>query len=167
MYELIGGKVYDLYKSNPLSYQNACALRLSRALNYSGFPISSGNGYYMAKGEDKLNYLFRVREMIKYINNKFSSPDVTINIQNGKIIRKDKGASKRVTHLTMDEAVKGLKGIIVFHVIGWGDATGHITLFSYQKAIGDLKSKCEDDSCYFEHDRANINTYKIKLWSLS
>lgn len=132
VYELIGGNVYELYKSNPSSYQNACALRMSRALNYSGFPISTGNGYYMAKGEDGLNYLFRVREMIKYINNKFSLPDVTINNQNNKITRTDKGSLKSVAYSTMDEAVKELKGIIVFHVKGWSDATGthYIVLLS-------------------------------------
>src|SRR5690606_28128260 len=41
VYKLVGGNAYALYKENPADYANACALRLSRALNYGGLTITS------------------------------------------------------------------------------------------------------------------------------
>jgi hypothetical protein len=36
VYTLIGGKVYQNYVSDPVKYENSCALRLSYALNKAG-----------------------------------------------------------------------------------------------------------------------------------
>ena len=40
-YKMVGGQAYALHKENPASYTNACALRLSRSLNYSGYIVTA------------------------------------------------------------------------------------------------------------------------------
>lgn len=52
---------------------------------------------------------------------------------------------------------KGLKGILVFSVTGWGDATGHVTLWN--------GSDC-GDHCYFVHDQPSVSTTLVQFWEL-
>ena len=48
-------------------------------------------------------------------------------------------------------------GIIVFKVSGWGDASGHVTLWN--------GNDC-GDSCYFIHSTPNVRTTDILFWNL-
>lgn len=106
--DLIGGYV----KLN--NFENACALRLSRALNYSGAPIPFiqpriVNGikrHETVSGADKKWYIFRVETMKSHLG----AADLTI---------KPREKSK----------ICGKKGIIIFDVSGWSDATGHADLW--------------------------------------
>ncbi|GAB3023222.1 hypothetical protein GCM10027051_29890 [Niabella terrae] len=166
VYKLIGGTVYKLYQENPVAYANACALRLSRAFNYGGVPIVASSGYYMQRGADKKPYIFRVREIIQFINEHFSKPDYTFSkTNNGSIQRRRKNHAAVEVFTDYLAAMNGLKGIIVFRVSGWGDASGHCTLFSATNS-GNLQNKCEDNHCYFEHEQPGVRTDKIELWSL-
>ncbi|WP_288384156.1 T6SS effector amidase Tae4 family protein [uncultured Acinetobacter sp.] len=49
------------------------------------------------------------------------------------------------------------KGIIIFKVSGWGDASGHVTLWN--------GNDC-GDSCYFTHNQPNVITTEILFWNL-
>lgn len=141
VYKLIGGDVLRNFKSDPDSYANACACRLSRALNYAGQKInpsdSSPGGY--AKGGDSLNYLYRVKDMIEAVSKRFGSPDFVL---------KPRGAD-------VSSSFKGKKGIIIFKVKGWNNATGHVTLWN--------KTEC-GDHCFFTHDNENVQTTEILFW---
>lgn len=57
VYSLVGGNVYSLYLSNPAKYNNACALRVSRALLYSGVTIPNKPGYTFKGGDNKYYFL--------------------------------------------------------------------------------------------------------------
>ena len=61
---VIGGKVEANIKAN--IFQNACAIRLSYAFNYSGLPISQYDGK-VSSGRDKKWYLYRVEDMKNFI----------------------------------------------------------------------------------------------------
>ena len=132
--KFIGGKVnynVNLIADDDLKWKNLCAVRLSYVLNKTGFKIprlgaktvSGGNGNW---------YLYRVKDMIKYLTSTFGEPDVSYIAPT---------AGKLSTQ----------KGIILFEVDGWQDATGHATIWD---GIG-----CSD-SCYFD------NAKKAHLWIL-
>ena len=143
-YKLVGGQAYMLHKENPDSYTNACALRLSRSLNYSGYKIKKReSGFYTVKGDDKLSYLLRVKEMIKLIKSKFGTPTSTFN-------------SSSTSMASVSNKLAGKTGIIVFDVSGWSDATGHVTLWN--------GNTC-GDSCYFT-PHAPAKTEQILFWEI-
>lgn len=142
VYQKVGGKAYELYLSNPEAYANACALRLSRSLNYGGMPIPAKTKGYLVTGSDGKRYFLRVKDVIAFLKKNLGSPDIEMDI-------KDSG---NVSH-----KFKHNKGIIVFIVSGWGDATGHVTLWE-----GALCG----DSCYFTHNSPSIKTTKILFWNL-
>jgi len=117
----IGGHV------NHPAFENTCAIRLSRSLNYA----SSNNriGYTSnatVSGEDNYWYFYRVNDIVPYLNRHFGVPNITAlgNIDQSKFI--------------------GKKGIIHFVVTGWRDATGHVDLWDGENCASE---------CYF--DRAS------------
>ncbi|HEY3354490.1 MAG TPA: type VI secretion system amidase effector protein Tae4 [Polyangia bacterium] len=107
--KLIGGNV------NADWIVNTCAIRLSRALNYSGFAIP-GNvpGLNTVKGGDGKRYAYRVAELNRYLRKVISTPDIVS---------------------TDEAAFAGQAGIIMFEV-NWSDATGHLDLWNGTEAIG-------------------------------
>ena len=121
--ETIGGKVGENialgFKDPKLGFTNACAIRLSYSLNYSGHPILRGPWNTVSGGDKKL-YLYRVKDLLTYLNSKFGPPDKT-------------------TKSPKPSDYYGLKGILVFDV-SWNDASGHATLWD--------GSSCSDH-CYF------------------
>jgi hypothetical protein len=107
IYRLIGGKVYLNYLSDPQKYANSCALRISYALNKSGYKIPFMKGK-VGSGSDGNWYIYRVSDLAEYMTNTYGAPDV-----NG----------------TIKSSFKDLQGIIQFEVNGWNDATGHFTIW--------------------------------------
>lgn len=83
---------------------------MSYVLNHTGFPIRKSSRYAMVSGADGLQYLFRVNDMMRYLEETFGKAD--------KIVRSPK---------TADFA--GLKGILVIKGKGWSNALGHVTLW--------------------------------------
>ncbi|MGH8083938.1 MAG: type VI secretion system amidase effector protein Tae4 [Lysobacter sp.] len=141
VYALAGGNAYELYKENPTGYANACALRLSRAFNYGGLTITASATGYKVKGGDGKNYLLRVTDMIAFVKANFGAPDTSVE-PNGRDV------STRFS---------GKTGILIFDVSGWGNATGHVTLWN--------GADC-GDHCYFIHDQPSVETTKILFWEL-
>lgn len=98
---------------------NACTLRVSRALNYSDAKvpfIKDAEGKQQTlKGADGLWYIFRVRILRKYLTDTY-------------------GAANIVAAGTTEAGVKTdpflhARGIIGMKVSGWTNATGHFTLW--------------------------------------
>ncbi|EMQ4855113.1 type VI secretion system amidase effector protein Tae4 [Morganella morganii] len=116
----IGGKVqYNIDKG---IFENACAIRMSYALNYSGTNVNRSSRWATSSGNDKKWYIYKVVDLISFLEHTFGKPDITIK-----------------SGVNMN-AFKNKKGIIVFNV-GWRDATGHATLWN--------GTDCSD-SCYFQ-----------------
>jgi hypothetical protein len=135
---LIGGKV------NAPWITNACAIRLSRALNYAGqqHRIPKPNnpfGLNVISGSDRLWYAFRYLELVRYTQVFYGKPSTVLT-------GKDAANPAKLT---------GLTGIIAFDVGGWGDATGHIDLWN-----GGTCSK----ECYFLPG-PGAKTHKLALWT--
>lgn len=104
------------------AYQNTCAMRLSKALNgCPGHEIPKRVGLETVRGVNGKRYAIRVREMKTYLKLRYLTPDQTINATTKGVID--------------NSAIKGLQGVIAFDVSGWGDASGHFTLWDGQKLL--------------------------------
>lgn len=110
--QAVGAKIGGKVKANIDSgiFQNACPIRISYALNRSGFKIKPKEKYAVVSGSDGNWYLFRVVDAINFLSDKFGTPDVV---------------SKPPTMMEFS----GKRGIMVTKGHGWSNATGHVTLW--------------------------------------
>ncbi len=130
----IGGKVDFNINEVPVGkgrFENACAIRLSYVLNRNGVKIPYINAQTVS-GKDGSWYIYKVYTLIKFLRMKFGDPDVTF---------------KKPTEISFSKH----KGILVFEVDAWRDATGHATIWD--------GSHCSD-KCYFPLSQ------KAYLWKL-
>jgi len=127
VFNLIGGKV----QAN--NFANSCTIRVSRSLNYSGDPVDFIPPNLTVSGKDRKWYIYRVTELIKYLTKKYGKPDLVVE-----------GAP-------YESKFSGKKGIIVFDVDAWDDASGHATLWNGVSC---------SDKCYFPLSK------KMMLWLL-
>lgn len=141
VYQLVGGNAYELYQENPTAYANACALRLSRAFSYGGLEITSTARGYKVQGGDGKRYLLRVVDIIALVKANFGAPDMEVTPQGSDV----------------SDQFRGKTGVLIFEVSGWGNATGHVTLWN--------GSDC-GDSCYFVHGQPGATTTKVLFWEL-
>src|ERR1700743_2456319 len=139
VYNNVGGDVAKRYNDNESQgdqspYANTCALRMSVALNKSGNDIdtdvknSKGQAMYTEKGGDDKDYALRKSDVKDYMKAEYGKADITTKST-------DKDFAAKITE------IQGQKGVIVFDVTGWSDATGHVTIY-------DGKGNCGHD-CYF------------------
>ena len=120
----IGGKVGHNISAG--IFQNACPIRMSYVLNYTGIPVPSA-GYHVVSGADKRWYMYRVPEMMAFLQQSFGTPD----------------------HSAANPKPKdfaGHKGVIVVKGRGWSNAVGHVTLWD--------GTTCSD-SCHLTSDPDN------------
>ena len=132
--KLIGGKVdYNINNLTPAQgqFQNACAIRMSYVLNKTGIKIPHKPGKTVSGGKGHW-YLYKVKDLITYLKEIFGDPD-------------------QVIHMPTLSKVAAYKGIMVFEVDGWDDATGHATIWD---GVG-----CSD-KCYFTQSK------KAYIWTL-
>ena len=77
VYQLLGGSILNSHITNPDNYGNACALRVSRALNYSGNPIpvfyNKSGQQRTEKGADNKNYILDAASLLAYMKKTFPS----------------------------------------------------------------------------------------------
>jgi Type VI secretion system (T6SS), amidase effector protein 4 len=107
---IIGGNVNQPWLTN------SCVVRISRSLNYAGYPIPSGfTGLSTVSGADGMRYAYRVEELRKYLVFAYGPP-----------VASEERAPPRPG---VPASFAGKTGIILFRVDGWVDATGHIDLW--------------------------------------
>ena len=121
----IGGKVKLNYDIGVFS--NACATRISRALNLSGiehripfYKTKDSNGndvIQVSSGGQKFWYIYRVKIITQYLQETYGQP---------RAIEPD----------SYKRDLTGKKGIIVFVVSGRSDATGHADLWDGSACVG-------------------------------
>ncbi|ADW68336.1 hypothetical protein AciX9_1274 [Granulicella tundricola MP5ACTX9] len=127
---LIGGDV------NAAWITDTCAIRMSRALNYSGFPIpAQGHSkMYVVKGGDGMWYAIRVAELKAWLQAKLGPPSV---------------APVRGQKISMD-AYKGRKGILalkIHYAPRPGEntaAAGHIDLWDGTQFAGEYSQQGQE-----------------------
>jgi hypothetical protein len=176
LYTDIGNGLLKMYQNNSNAWENTCAFRMSKGLNYSGFKLPYDNSKYRTKGssggvhkgDDKLNYWYRVKELGKYLEEHLGSPEFDETLKKVGLGEKKVGLSKE----NWDRLNK-MKGIIMFKVSGWGNASGHFTLWDGSHLIypGDPLHDNPNSQYYYFHMKYEqnskvIQTDEIKLWEL-
>nr|WP_298659750.1 type VI secretion system amidase effector protein Tae4 [uncultured Flavobacterium sp.] len=73
VYQLVGGQLYNSHLNNPNAYSNACAIRVSRALNYSGVTIPFISGQ-TETGADNKNYFLNAKNLNAWMRKTFGVP---------------------------------------------------------------------------------------------
>lgn len=152
LYAAIGGDVGTIYSNHPITNQNTCAARLSRALNYSGISIphifNAGKEITM-KGADNKYYFMGAANMIAWMKKTFGTPTGGNHINS---------TTAGKWGQSVGFLVVGKKGIYSMLpndtsiTTGFG-ATGHIDL---------LDGTC-DGSCYYN---AQGGIKDIFIWEL-
>lgn len=139
----VGGGV-----DNP-AFINLCVIRLTYAMNRAGLKIPQitplkwygGKAYKVAKGGDGYWYGLGVTETLHFLQEKYGKADL-------ELAGPFDGPSGSTV---VPPDLKGKRGILIFLVSGWSDASGHATLWN--------GSLCSDND-YFE--TAN----KIHFWEI-
>jgi hypothetical protein len=108
--------------------------------NKSGMKIP-GTENKTVSGKNGDWYFYRVKDLIDFLAVQWGSPDK-------KIINPQVG----------DPLIQNNKGIILFEIDGWADATGHATLW-------DGTGICYDH-CYFNYPLTIHNTKALHFWEL-
>jgi hypothetical protein len=104
----LGGHVWANIESGV--FRNACPIRMSYVLNSTGVAVPHG-GYAVVTDANRRRYLYRVRDLIRYLEKTFGRPEKTARSPN-------------------PAAFNAMKGILVIKGHGWNDAAGHATLWN-------------------------------------
>lgn len=123
----IGGNVQKNIDLPAGGFQNACPIRMSYVLNATGFPIRKSSAYASVSGADQHQYIYRIGDMMTYLESAFGKPDKTVR-------------SPKLSDFA------GMHGIIVVKGHGWANAKGHITLWD--------GAQCSD-TCHLMYDPEN------------
>ncbi|MBV4356354.1 type VI secretion system amidase effector protein Tae4 [Pinibacter aurantiacus] len=144
VYGVVGGTVLNLYNSNPKKFANACALRVSMALNYSGVNIPNIPDHTF-KGADNKYYFLSAAKLYNWMIKTFGTSNAIITT------RSLRGTTDFKT------PILGKKGIYIMQAnsIPLFGATGHASLWN--------GSTCVSDHCYFD---ASGGIAKLGFWEL-
>lgn len=123
----IGGYVQKNTEMFKGGFENACPIRMSYVFNKTGFPIPKSFRYMMVSGADHMQYIYRVNDMLRYLEDTLGKPD--------KIVKSPKPSD-----------FSGLQGILLVKGNGWGNAHGHVTLWD--------GTRCSD-ACHLMNDPLN------------
>lgn len=128
VYEMVGGSLYSNHLTGNPNYQNACALRGSRGLLYSGISIPVlryNGGQRTEKGSDNKNYILDAVTFNKFMIDKF-----------GETSYKLTGADLNSQNIA--ELLKGKNGIYVIlnNNSSLAGYSGHVDLILNGKCIG-------------------------------
>lgn len=154
-YKLIGGPAEAEYKRAPKIYENACALRLSYALNYGGMPINKNKrptgGTKLIGADNNLYYtgVYTVRDFLVLNWGTSDKPYKPYKVMSSKTEN-----SKLASDLTS----LNKKGVICMKVTGWDDAAGHITLWD--------GTGFSDGTNYLLDPRSNVIVTELQFWEL-
>ncbi|MGG9971433.1 T6SS effector amidase Tae4 family protein [Ferruginibacter sp. SUN002] len=152
VYKLVGGSLLTAYNSNPIKYANACALRVSRALNYSGVTIPFISGQ-TSKGADGKYYFISSAKLFNWMTKTFGPATISVS--------KSQGGTNGAN---FNSYLTGKKGIYMMQA-SWPSkfgALGHGTLYDGAHCI--KSSDCSHYSDYFD---AEGGVEKIVLWKLN
>jgi len=164
MYTSIGGSVYTNGYTGPES--NTCAIRLSKALNYSGvtIPLIPGSTF---KGADNKYYFLGAAKMIVWMKKTFG----TNTNPNYSHYSNADGGTNGFNFPTAIGSKKGIFGLLpnVAYpptnnpTLPAFNATGHVDLINNTSPTTNINSAC-DGSCYFQADGG---VKEINIWTLN
>ena len=138
---VVGGKVAEniLPLGQAGKWANTCAVRMSYVLNKTGVLVPHFPGKTVS-GADRCWYFHYVRDVIQFLKQRWGDPDLITPYPpfgGGELAKR--------------------KGVVLFDVSGWSDASGHATLWNGMQCY---------DHCYFNEPGAAYRTTRASFWSL-
>lgn len=124
----LGGKIdYNINSLSPEDgrFENACAIRISYVLNKTGATVPYVHGQTVSDANGHW-YFYRVIDLFDFLTQQWGQPDLTAKPPNMR-------------------RLEGLRGVLVFKVGSWRNATGHVTLWD---------GRICSDQCYFQRKRS-------------
>jgi hypothetical protein len=175
-YPMIGDHYVKLVKVQPDDYENTCATRMSYALNRSGLKLPKAPNNGSIKGEDGMNYWLRVAQLRKKLETHLGKPDHELKHPKINRISETQLVEQRI-HRSRDflDQIKIKKGIVVFEVTGFTNATGHFTLWDGKDLLYVGPGRHNDknsDEYYFWFmrimitDKVLAQTTRVLFWEL-
>ena len=179
----IGGVFANLYVKP--GYQNTCAVRMSYGLNRSGLKLPKAPSGASVQGGDGYIYWLRVTDLKSELARRFKGADEELSLTViPTSLLADKDAMSRLFKTRVkegqafiDDKLASKSGIVAFEVTGWGDATGHFTLWdavTKKLAYADGHDQPDQSSYYFwltkltegEGKSRLVQVIKVKFWEL-
>lgn len=119
VYQLVGGSLWTSHQSNPSAYSNACSIRGSRGILYSGITIPVlryNSSQRTQKGGDNNNYILDAVSFNKFMIDKFGDTPHKLEGEDANDITK------------VADLLKGKNGIYVIVNQSHGQAgySGHV-----------------------------------------
>ncbi|TRX29908.1 hypothetical protein FNW52_20475, partial [Flavobacterium sp. ZT3R18] len=148
MFNSVGGMPLSIYNANPISNGNTCAIRVSKALNYSGVIIPNISGKTF-KGADNKYYFLGAANLMAWMKKTFGIPTGSNHLT---------GAQGGTNGVNFPTLLQGKEGIYILIPNNQGSsgfsASGHADLF--------FANSC-DGGCYFG---ATGGVKEILFWEL-
>lgn len=179
--QMIGGRFKKLY-AQP-GYANTCAVRMSYALNRSGLKLAKHpRAGSSIEGGDGYTYWIRVTDLKTYLIERFKGADEELHLPaiSASILDDNEAMSRqfkervRQAEAWLTSKLSGRNGIVVFDVSGWGDASGHFTLWDGSAktlAYADPHDDPTNNLYYFwltelRQPKSIVQTTKVRFWEL-
>lgn len=158
VYNLVGGQVLANMPGggNP----NACALRVSRALNYSGVVIPEIPGHTF-KGSDNKNYFLSAAKLYDFMIKTFTMPPNAAGS-----VEPFSGAQGGTDGSNFPSLLSGKQGIYLMQANypGQFGATGHASIWNGSSCVHNNCDGIDHDGAYFN---AQGGVHKIALFKLN
>ncbi|MBQ7194674.1 MAG: hypothetical protein IJS07_03460, partial [Bacteroidales bacterium] len=116
VYEYIGGNVLKAHENNPRDFRNACALRVSTALNGSGVDLPN-IPLKTLRGANGKYYFYRVEDLNNWLRQNYNQPDIT---------------TRNFSSLQGNQGIYIMRASYPNEFGAWG----HATLYDMNKTIG-------------------------------
>lgn len=176
-YALVGGTPLSEYinhknffgrSPNYADYSNTCALQVSYALNYGGMPLKDfisrdktkrPKGFEnitILQGTDNYDYITGVINVINLLQLKSVWGDADKPYNSKIMITKQ----ENIIFYNSKFSKFSKSGVVAMIISGWGDANGHITLWSGKD------KKFLDNSNYLLDSRDTVIVKKLYFWEL-
>lgn len=152
MFNSVGGMPLSIYNSNPAQNGNTCALRLSKALNYSGVTIPNIPGKTF-RGADNKYYFLGAANMLAWMKKTFGTPT------GGNHLTGAQGGTDGVNFPGLLAGKKGMYALIPTKPGGCSDGTG----FCATGHVDIINNAACDGGCYFG---ATGGVKDIFIWEL-
>lgn len=145
MYTSVGGQLLTMYLNDPDAFENTCALRVSKALNYSGVTIPAGTDRF--RGADGKYYFVSARALLIWMKKTFGTPTGSNHLTGAQ------GGANGQNFPTLLAGKKGIYMLVPNYPAMF--ASGHADMID--------NGVC-DGSCYFNTVGGGIS--EIFIWEL-
>jgi len=159
LFPLVGGAVYQAYLDYPVAIRGACALKVSRALNYSGVAIPNTPSTLM--GDDGKYYFVNAKALNEWMRKTFGTNPATSTTPynaNHHHFTASQGGIHGENFPTLLAGINGIYSMVAPTAIQASWASGHADLI--------YNSNCATDCHFYDATNQFVPIDYIDVWEL-